>query len=55
MIKIFSNNIISYLENDVNIFISKTKCHIINICYNSFVVDGELLHSILLYYTIPME
>lgn len=55
MIKIFSNTILSYLENDVNTFIANTKCHIVSIHYNISIIDGELSHNVLLYYIISTE
>ena len=55
MIKFFSNNILSYLEDDVNAFITTKKCLVVSIHYNTLVVDGELLHNVLLHYTIPTE
>lgn len=55
MIKFFSNTILSYLEDDVNAFIKTKKCLVLSIQYNTLVVDGELLHNVLLYYTIPTE
>ncbi len=55
MIKIFSNTILSYLENDVNTFIANTKCQIVSIHYNILMVDDELSHNILLHYTMPTE
>lgn len=35
MIKLFSNTILSYLENDINTFITNTNCEIINILYTT--------------------
>lgn len=55
MVKIFSNTILSYLENDINTFIMNTKCEIISIHYTTLIYDDELTHNVLLYYTIPME
>ena len=55
MIKFFSNTILSYLEDDVNAFITTNKCLVVSIHYNTLVVDGELLHNVLLHYTIPTE
>ena len=55
MIKLFSNTILSYLESDINAFITNTKCEIISIHYTTLIYDDELTHNILLYYIIPME
>ena len=55
MIKLFSNTIVPYLEADINNFIKKSKCIVINIQYNTLIIDGELTHNILLYYTSPIE
>lgn len=55
MIKLFSNTILSYLENDINSFIANNKCQIIHMQYTALIVDGELTHNILLYYKMPME
>lgn len=55
MIKMFSNTILMYLEADINSFINNTHCKIISINYNSSVIDGEILHNVLLYYTMPKE
>lgn len=51
MFKFFSNTILSYLELDINDFIKKNNCTIVNVLYNISVVDGELMHCVLLYYT----
>jgi hypothetical protein len=50
MFKIFSNTILSYLEDDLNKF---TKTHIIKNIYYSTVVseEGEIVHSLLVEYT----
>ena len=55
MVKLFSNNILSYLENDINTFIMSTKCKIISIHYTTLIYDDELTHNVLLYYIIPTE
>ncbi len=55
MIKLFSNTILSYLENDINAFIKNNKCEIISIHYSTLIFENELTHNILLYYKIPIE
>lgn len=55
MIKIFSNNILSYLENDINTFITNTNCEIISLYYSTSVYESDLIYSVLIYYTIPIE
>lgn len=55
MIKLFSNTVIQYLESDFNSFIKSSKCTVINIQYNTLIVDEELVHNIMLHYTIPTE
>ncbi len=55
MIKLFSNTILSYLENDINDFIKNNKCEIISIHYSTLIFENELTHNILLYYKIPIE
>lgn len=55
MFKFFSNTVVSYLEKDLNDFIKSTNYSIINIFYNAVVIDGEIVHSVLIHYNIPAE
>lgn len=50
MFKLFSNSIPSYLEDDLNNFITNSKCKIINIYYSTCIYEDELIHNVLLYY-----
>ena len=45
MIKIFSNNILSYLENDINAFIANTNCEIISLYYSTSVYESDLIYK----------
>ena len=55
MIKLFTNTILSYIENDVNTFIQHTHCEIISIHYTTLTYNDELTHNVLIYYTISKE
>lgn len=55
MLKFFSNTILSYLESDINNFLSNNNCIVISIHYNTLLYDGEIMHNVLLYYIIPRE
>lgn len=50
MVKIFSNTIISYLEEAINSWISKNNIKVINYNYSVVLQEGEILHSVLLVY-----
>lgn len=56
MFKLFSNTISAYLEDDLNNFIKNSNCEIINVFYSACILEGELMHNVLLYYmAIPTE
>lgn len=56
MFKLFSNTIPSYIETDLNNFMSNPNYKIIDIFYNTCVLEGELMHNVLLHYMIiPAE
>lgn len=55
MFKFFSNTILAYLENDLNNFSKNNNYHIINMLYSTVVVEGEVVHNVLVHYSIPTE
>ncbi len=55
MLKFFSNTILAYLETDINNFINQNNCTVISLYYTPLVYEGEIMHNIVLYYTIPTE
>lgn len=55
MFKFFTNSVLAYLESDLNKFIQSQNYNIINIFYNTVVIDGEVVYSVLLHYNSPTE
>lgn len=55
MIKFFSNTILSYLEKDINTFLTTTNCQVISIHYSTTLEDNELIHTVLLHYISAKE
>lgn len=56
MFKLFSNTIPAYLESDLNTFVKNQNCQILSISYNTCILEGEVMHNVLLYYKIiPAE
>lgn len=43
MIKFFSNTILSYLEKDINTFLTTTNCQVISIHYSTTIEDNPTL------------
>jgi len=55
MFKFFSNTVLAYLENDLNDFININNYTIMNTFYSTVVIDGEIIHNVLIHYNIPTE
>ncbi len=56
MLKLFFNTVSAYLEDDLNNFIKNSNCEIVNVFYSTCILEGELMHNVLLYYmVIPIQ